>query len=165
LTEFVEHGRRVKVGAPRGARRTLKRSAGDGPARLSSGNGLSGRASRCRPVAGSPPTWSPDTRRPTPDQRERQVSLTRQVVGPVNQASAVLGWPFRHRRPPRDEWSLRSSGPGLILGRGWGSPAAAGGWGSDPRRSWSSYSYRAARVAAWRLRMRCTAAWLCTVLS
>jgi hypothetical protein len=76
LTEFVEHGRRVKVGAPRSARRTLKRSAGDGPARLSSGNGLSGRASRCRPVAGSPPTWSPDTRRPTPDQRERQVSLT-----------------------------------------------------------------------------------------
>jgi hypothetical protein len=32
LTEFVEHGRRVKVGAPRGARRTLKRTAGEGPA-------------------------------------------------------------------------------------------------------------------------------------
>ena len=31
LTEFVDHGRRVKAGAAQGGRRALKRSAGDGP--------------------------------------------------------------------------------------------------------------------------------------
>jgi hypothetical protein len=42
---------------------------------------------------------------------------------------------------------------------------SSGGRGSDQGRSWRFDSYRAARVAAWRLRMRSTAAWLCTVLS
>jgi hypothetical protein len=32
LTEFVDHGRRIKADAPRGTQRTLKRSPGDGPA-------------------------------------------------------------------------------------------------------------------------------------
>ena len=71
LTEFVEHGRRVKRDAPCPARIHVVRLRG--PARLprTSGNGRSVRGSPSHLVAGSPPTSSHSTKRPTPDPRIR----------------------------------------------------------------------------------------------
>ena len=66
LTEFVEHGRRVKADRSASARNRKRRSREPGPARPRCASGPLPRASPYHLEAGSPPMSSPSTRPPNP---------------------------------------------------------------------------------------------------